>query len=85
MSSNPVRLPILRPSVGCSFAGVLRHRVTGPGSARGPAPVQWGPEAAHAGGSADVGAGVQPGPGAPVTTGGPPGPGSPYARPGPPR
>jgi hypothetical protein len=45
-----------------SFAGFLRHRVTGPGSARGPAPVQWGPEAAHAGGSADVGAGVQPGP-----------------------
>jgi len=68
-----------------SFAGFLRHRVTGPGSARGPAPVQWGPEAAHAGGSAEVGAGVQPGPGAPVTTGGPPGPGSPYARPGPPR
>jgi hypothetical protein len=69
-----------------SFAGFLRHRVTGPGSARGPAPVQWGPEAAHAGGSAQVGAGVQPGPGAPATTtGGPPGPGSPYARPGPPR
>ena len=60
-----------------SFAGFLRHRVTGPGSARGPAPVQWGPEAAHAGGSAQVGAGAQPGPGAPVTTtGGPPGPGS---------
>ena len=65
-----------------SFAGFLRHRVTGPGGARGPAPVQWGPEAAHAGGSAEVGAVAQPGPGAPVTTGGPPGPGSPYARPG---
>ena len=67
-----------------SFAGFLRHRVTGPGGARGPAPVQWGPEAAHAGGSADAGATILPGPGTPVTTGGPPGPGSPYARPGPP-
>jgi hypothetical protein len=65
-----------------SFAGFLRHRVTGPGSARGPAPVQWGPEAAHAGGSAEAGATVQPGPGSPVPSGGPPGPGSPYAHPG---
>jgi uncharacterized protein (DUF58 family) len=65
-----------------SFAGFLRHRVTGPGSARGPAPVQWGPEAVHAGGSADAGATVLPGPGSPVPTGGPPGPGSPYAHPG---
>ncbi len=63
-----------------SFAGFLRHRVTGPGGARGPAPVQWGPEAAHAGGSAEVGAVAQPGPGAPVTTGGPPGPGPPSLR-----
>ena len=62
-----------------SFAGFLRHRVTGPGSARGPAPVQWGPEAVHAGGSAQVGATVLPGPGSPVPTGGPPGPGSPAA------
>ena len=55
-----------------SFAGFLRHRVTGPGGARGPAPVQWGPEAAHAGGSADVGAAPPPGAGVPVTTGAPP-------------
>ena len=58
-----------------SFAGFLRHRITGPGSVRGPAPVQWGPEAAHAGGSADVGAAPPPGAGVPVTTG-PPEPGS---------
>jgi hypothetical protein len=54
-----------------SFAGFLRHRVTGPGGARGPAPVQWGPEAAHSGGSADVGAAPPPGAGVPVTTGAP--------------
>jgi hypothetical protein len=58
-----------------SFAGFLRHRITGPGSVRGPAPVQWGPEAVHAGGSADVGAAPPPGAGVPVTTG-PPQPGS---------
>jgi uncharacterized protein (DUF58 family) len=54
-----------------SFAGFLRHRITGPGSVRGPAPVQWGPEAAHSGGSADVGAAPPPGAGLPVTTGAP--------------
>jgi uncharacterized protein (DUF58 family) len=58
-----------------SFAGFLRHRITGPGSVRGPAPVQWGPEAAHAGGSADAGAAPPPGAGVPVPTG-PPQPGS---------
>ncbi|HEY4728710.1 MAG TPA: hypothetical protein VIJ32_11035, partial [Actinomycetes bacterium] len=70
-----------------SFAGFLRHRITGPGGGRGPAPVQWGPEAAHAGGSADVGAAPPPAAGVPVTTG-PPQPGSwtpfpPGTRPGP--
>jgi hypothetical protein len=65
-----------------SFAGFLRHRVTGPwrrpvarprssGARRPPTP----------GGSADAGATILPGPGTPVTTGGPPGPGSPYAAP----
>jgi hypothetical protein len=35
-----------------SFAGFLSHRVAGPASARGPAPVQWGGrEPAHVGGS----------------------------------
>ena len=33
-----------------SFAGFCATRVTGPGGARGLAPVQWGPEAAHSGG-----------------------------------
>jgi uncharacterized protein (DUF58 family) len=71
-----------------SFAGFLRHRITGPGSARGPAPVQWGPEAAHAGGSGELPSpALQPGPAQPVATGGPPGrwaPGSPVATGGPP-
>ena len=73
-----------------SFAGFLRHRITGPGSVRGPAPVQWGPEAAHAGGSAHVttnapptgGPSVAPPPTGPSVVGapppgraGPPGPG----------
>jgi uncharacterized protein (DUF58 family) len=76
-----------------SFAGFLRHRVTGPGGARGPAPVRWGPEAAHGGGSTDVvaappGAGVaiptgapRPAPWSPFPTGSPPGPGNPPGRP----
>ena len=58
-----------------SFAGFLRHRITGPGSVRGPAPVQWGPEAVHAGGSADVGATTTPPSGPTAVPGGPPGPG----------
>jgi len=53
-----------------SFAGFLRHRVTGPGSARGPAPIQWGPEAAHSGGSGEVTTGPQSAPGNPVAAGG---------------
>jgi uncharacterized protein (DUF58 family) len=67
-----------------SFAGFLRHRITGPGSARGPAPVQWGPEAAHAGGSGELPSPAQPGPAQPVAAGGPPGPGPPVATGGPP-
>jgi hypothetical protein len=81
-----------------SFAGFLRHRVTGPGSARGPAPVQWGPEAAHGGGSADVvvhppqaggvpiAAGAPPPrPWSPFPGGSPPGPGGPPGSGRPPR
>jgi uncharacterized protein (DUF58 family) len=64
-----------------SFAGFLRHRITGPGSVRGPAPVQWGPEAAHAGGSAHVAANAPPSSG-PSVAPAPPTPG-PAARPGP--
>jgi hypothetical protein len=30
VSSNPVRLPILRPSAGYAFARLLAHRITGP-------------------------------------------------------
>jgi uncharacterized protein (DUF58 family) len=56
-----------------SFAGFLRHRITGPGGVRGPAPVQWGPEAAHAGGSAHVAANAPPasGPSVAPPSGGP--------------
>ena len=56
-----------------SFAGFLRHRITGPGGVRGPAPAQWGPEAAHAGGSAHVAANAPPASGPSVAPAPPPG------------
>ena len=38
MSSNPVQFPILRPSVGWSFAGLLAHQITGPAAPAAPPP-----------------------------------------------